>query len=389
MEYLEKVKKIGLKQKLKLINYTLKNNLKFNAIFNQDVSNSTTENDVVGKHRYYLFHEFNENKSSNILTVIMENPSKTYPNGDFDQTIKNVIEIAKDNNYGAIEVINLYSYITGKSEENKEHNNKFPNANKENENFIENFLRNSSNDILIAWGSNYKNDSKKSNKIKELLNEKHVYTFCENTENNFPKHPGRISLDCCRNCYGRCGEIALLEYNFNKKTKNYTQQGTMEINKNIIKQQSFDISQLANKILNQDEIDKLRKQGESYPYQDIETISLQDEEWKFHPEGKYEVSSLGRIKYKEEILPQCDKGEQKGWLIIGKSHSADGVKLNTTKYIYRFVAETWLEKDFSQSENLGRWEVHHISNDGYDNSIDNLIWLRQKLHQEIHNQKKN
>lgn len=157
--------------------------------------------------------------------------------------------------------------------------------------------------------------------------------------------------------------------------------------KQIIK--NFDeisADELYNKAQLQTEIDEKRKRlNKLYPFEEnVNKLLLDDEKWLLHPEKKYYVSNLGRIKIDDEILPQKDEGDKPGWLVLSKATSLSGKKLNTTKYIYRFVAETWLDKDEDQDESLGKWHVHHISNDGYDNRPDNLIWVREKLHKKFH-----
>lgn len=154
-----------------------------------------------------------DSKINKKLIVIMLNPSESSKdkNGIFiDQTITNLVKIANENGYDNIVVFNLLTEVEPNSEKVKY------NPNKENIKMISNYIDNSSDDILIAWGSKYKNSTRESN-IKELLeklnkNKQCVYTFCANKIQNFPKHPGRINLDCCRNCYGRKNKIDLKLY---------------------------------------------------------------------------------------------------------------------------------------------------------------------------------
>jgi hypothetical protein len=58
----------------------------------------------------------------------------------------------------------------------------------------------------------------------------------------------------------------------------------------------------------------------------------------------------------------------------------DGIKyVEIPIYVYRLVAETWLENpDYNTY-----WIVHHISNNGCDNSIYNLMWVGGEQHKEI------
>ncbi|GMO64865.1 MAG: hypothetical protein Ta2A_12750 [Treponemataceae bacterium] len=79
----------------------------------------------------------------------------------------------------------------------------------------------------------------------------------------------------------------------------------------------------------------------------------------------YEVSNFGRIKLGDEILEQSY--DKPGYL---KVHG---------KCVYRYVAETWC----NPPENTKGWEVHHITNNGYDNRPSNLIWIQSGMHRQI------
>lgn len=141
----------------------------------------------------------------------------------------------------------------------------------------------------------------------------------------------------------------------------------------------YSIKELKQKLKTQTELDQERKENKkSYVFEDTETSELEGEHWQIHPEGKYEVSTLGRIKYNNIILSQADIGEKPGWLVIKDSKAQNGTILNNSKYIYTFVAETFLGKVTGDG-----YEVHHITNDGYDNSVGNLILLTKMQHNEI------
>jgi hypothetical protein len=92
------------------------------------------------------------------------------------------------------------------------------------------------------------------------------------------------------------------------------------------------------------------------------------------------VSNLGRIKTGDEIIEQWDDDKNgKGYLYIKIGRIVD-----YPKYVYRFVAETWCKKPYNPN-NSARWCVHHISNNGYDNRPENLIWVKENDHtQKIH-----
>lgn len=93
-----------------------------------------------------------------------------------------------------------------------------------------------------------------------------------------------------------------------------------------------------------------------------------------------EVSNYGRVR-------DCDFGilgpyeEKPGWLSVHMPTPNANCKAPRVFYpVYRLVAETWLECPFEDSLN---WQVHHISNDGYDNTPDNLIWIKKDSHMVI------
>lgn len=176
----------------------------------------------VGGHRYYLYISLKQQKPENILTVIMFNPSKTFPGKGFDSTVKNVIKIALkakvcEKEFDAVEVLNLFSLING-SKLNAKKSVKDVNA--INEEFILEFLKsddlNKNNTIMVAWGADYKNKTKDNyiTNIRQLLKNK-AYTFCKE-KRDYPKHPGSQggSIDCCiKHCHGENGVI-LKEYYF-------------------------------------------------------------------------------------------------------------------------------------------------------------------------------
>lgn len=152
--------------------------------------------------------------------------------------------------------------------------------------------------------------------------------------------------------------------------------------------------ELAYSILPNDVIDAKYKAGIT-PYFQKEEENLPGEEWRQHEKTKLQVSNFGRIKTPDGTLQKQQNKQEKQKEIIGYLELADwkkvekclGFKFSALKleYIYQLVAETWLEKDEKgQKEFEGRWEVHHITNNGYDNRPENLIWLKHGLHQKIH-----
>ncbi len=186
-------------------------------------------------HRYYLYIKLKGNDTDKILTVLMLNPSNTFPDrekntlGEFDATVSNVIKIAQETKYSALEVINLFSYIEGDSKKvtKKEYftqKNKYYEINKTNNSFLKNLLNSIENPILIAWGEKFKNTTrhKQVKELIEILKTKNIYTFCKKEDgeckqlkNKYPKHPGRIK-DFTEKCIEKChkSEFKLIKYIF-------------------------------------------------------------------------------------------------------------------------------------------------------------------------------
>lgn len=132
-------------------------------------------------------------------------------------------------------------------------------------------------------------------------------------------------------------------------------------------------------------LDKLKKTLKDYKpqFEDLEkrrAISptfnycksdLPGEIWKTFPlDENYTVSNLGRIKYKGQIQKQKDK--KTGYVTL----SDKGLRKD---YIYNFVAYTFLGK----MEGDGM-HVHHITNDGYYNTTENLVLLTKDEHSYVH-----
>jgi hypothetical protein len=113
-----------------------------------------------------------------------------------------------------------------------------------------------------------------------------------------------------------------------------------------------------------------------YPVHKIlDPEALDGEVFRKHPEKDIEVSNLGRVRGHKGIIEQNDNDiHGKGWLYV----KFDDL-LKRRQYVYRLVAETWLVRP----KNMQDLQVHHISNNYYDNRPDNLIWLKKTTHYEI------
>jgi len=104
----------------------------------------------------------------------------------------------------------------------------------------------------------------------------------------------------------------------------------------------------------------------NFAYHDFRPFLQSDESKKYN----IEVSNYGRIKINNDIKKQIE--EKIGYFYV---------KTEKIHYpVWRFVAEVWCEFPFDDT--LG-WQVHHISNDGNDNTPDNLMWIKDSSHNSI------
>jgi len=111
---------------------------------------------------------------------------------------------------------------------------------------------------------------------------------------------------------------------------------------------------------------------------------LEGETFKKHSEKDVEVSNLGRVKYDDCILEQYDP-QNNGYLFV----DIKSTEKTISEKVYRLVAETWLERPDCKGrpedhKSLLYNTVHHISNNGYDNRKENLMWVTKWQHAMIH-----
>ena len=165
-------------------------------------------------HRYYLKINIckNNNKKKNLI-VIMLNPSQSgskLKDTFVDKTITNVVKIANDNNYNEITILNLFSEVEPKSKKVD-----FSKVDEDNLKFLKEILEETNDKILVAWGWRFKNNN---NKIKDLIKvlqnkpKEQVVTFADKID--FPKHPGRISIEYIRKKFGSNNKAILKPYKF-------------------------------------------------------------------------------------------------------------------------------------------------------------------------------
>jgi len=105
--------------------------------------------------------------------------------------------------------------------------------------------------------------------------------------------------------------------------------------------------------------------------------SIPEEIWEPYPSNNdYHISNFGRVKYKKMLVPQKDEEGKTGWLKLDGTFFEEKL---LQYYTYQLTAWTFLTKP-----ETGEYHIHHITNNGYDNSIGNLIYLSKKQHERIH-----
>jgi len=106
------------------------------------------------------------------------------------------------------------------------------------------------------------------------------------------------------------------------------------------------------------------------------------EKFKVFPfDPKIKVSNYGRVNFNGILQKQIDINKLAGYLYLAdyKELMVKSANFNGAEYVYNIIAETWLEKPPEETNLI----VHHISNDGYDNRPENLIYITRELHAKI------
>lgn len=136
---------------------------------------------------------------------------------------------------------------------------------------------------------------------------------------------------------------------------------------------------LQQELKNYEKIEDKEELRKHYASKNYSENDLEGEIWKEFPENpKYLVSNKGRIKFNGIIQKQTDETDSEtgktkwGFLVL------EDKNLRQT-YIYNFVAFTFLGKEHGDG-----YQVHHITNDGNDNSVENLVLLTEIEHSIVH-----
>jgi hypothetical protein len=128
----------------------------------------------------------------------------------------------------------------------------------------------------------------------------------------------------------------------------------------------------------------------SYSFDCRKKEGFEGESFLTYPQNKYEdltieVSDLGRIRINGEIAEQVEKEGKVGYLQLKYSNKNENIKKaweaieKEDDTVYKMVAKVWLGH-----RNDDGFDVHHITNNGYDNRIENLILVKVDDHHKIH-----
>ena len=91
----------------------------------------------------------------------------------------------------------------------------FSKVDEDNLKFLKEILEETNDKILVAWGWRFKNNNNKIKDLIKVLQNKpkgQVVTFADKID--FPKHPGRISIEYIRKKFGSNNKAILKPYKF-------------------------------------------------------------------------------------------------------------------------------------------------------------------------------
>lgn len=117
---------------------------------------------------------------------------------------------------------------------------------------------------------------------------------------------------------------------------------------------------------------------------------LECEKWRDCPNyPQYKASDYGRIKANNDIIIPYEKyykkdytGEQLSTLLKKdlNNNNVGYLLVKPDLSVHQLVADAWLKPFRGKIPNGDNLEIHHISNDGYDNNPHNLIYVLKTTH---------
>ncbi|RKD25807.1 hypothetical protein BEP19_02390 [Ammoniphilus oxalaticus] len=151
--------------------------MEFNAIF---------DNPTDPVFRYSLTRKWNEDLKK--ATIIMLNPSVANVLKN-DLSINRCLNFCIDNDYGSLEVVNLFAYIETDS---KKLSAQSENVGVENNKYLQSAIE-TADTIIVAWGSDNQYKTRKREVWNRFLREKDVYYFEDDSNRTIPLHISRLA----------------------------------------------------------------------------------------------------------------------------------------------------------------------------------------------------
>ncbi|MBD3108901.1 DUF1643 domain-containing protein [Bacillus sp. AGMB 02131] len=136
--------------------------------------------------RYSLTRIWDRNLKK--ATIVMLNPSIANVLKN-DLSINRCLNFCIDNNYGSLEVVNLFAFIETDS---KKLSAKPDFIGKENDSSIQSAIE-SADTIIVAWGSDKEYKTRKKDIWNRFLKNKAVYYFEDNSNRTPPVHVSRLA----------------------------------------------------------------------------------------------------------------------------------------------------------------------------------------------------
>ncbi|MEH2205049.1 MAG: DUF1643 domain-containing protein [Nostoc sp.] len=146
--------------------------------------------DVTRKYRYLLGRRWDANLPQ--VTFVMLNPSKADDNQD-DPTLNKCIKFAHHWDYGSLEVVNLFAYITPKPRELRQVDDP---VGSENNSYIKSATERA-NLIILAWGSSKypKKNCDRDKEVLSLISDKKTLHCLKLTKKGYPNHPLYLKVE--------------------------------------------------------------------------------------------------------------------------------------------------------------------------------------------------
>lgn len=140
------------------------------------------------KYRYCLTKIWEENKKR--ATVMMLNPSKANEL-KCDKSVMNISNYLIDNNYGIMDIVNLFSYMTIYPNELGQREQKYEKFNNQ---YIT-MAAERSDIIIIAWGSDSKKYITRKREVENMfIPYKYKLKCFEDEEGRKPRHPRDLGV---------------------------------------------------------------------------------------------------------------------------------------------------------------------------------------------------